>query len=250
MTAFDTAIDAIASGPSSHWKLNEASGTACADRKAARAMTYEGTYSLGQANLTPQNDGAQTSFTPQTAGDAVRASTLFATGNPAFSFACRCQAASSAVQFAFGQNDFTHDNISLGFTTGGSVLARLFGGGTTTAATSAGSLWTTGTAYTLGMSYDGSSMYVFLDGVQVATAAKAAITMGGNFYLGRGFGGRWTGTIQNVAYWTSALSEAQHAAFHSAATVLIGGGGGTASSVLRLGRRRGIGLAGALRVGR
>src|ERR1044072_2438293 len=63
MTTFDTLIDAIAGGPTSHSKLGEAGGAGtAADRKGVRNLTYNTGQILGATGLVAQNNASDTAM--------------------------------------------------------------------------------------------------------------------------------------------------------------------------------------------
>jgi hypothetical protein len=216
---FNTAVDAVAGGPTSHWKLNEDPGFTAVDRKAHRDLSYSFGVFRTQPNLIPYNNGTDGAI--KVIGDGANVYEVASTIAPvatAWTFAAWIEAAAVGAEYpVMGQQTF---RFGLGIKPGGfnfyvnanGVYPEVVAG---TPAVN--------TIYLIAGTYTGTSVKLHVNGVQAGStvsAPGALAASGTNFEIGRSTNVAFNGWIDEVMYWEgTALSDAQHLALYQAGTV-------------------------------
>lgn len=212
------ATEVAADSPYLWWRLGEASGTTAADTSGnGRTGTYNGSPTLGATGLVAggdtavQFDGTNDYVISAGLSTAVSAFTVeawFSGAAPAGTDRCLVQRGSSSSQFRIyvrtdGKIDCTVRNS----------------GGSQTIVTST-AVVANGTARHICLVFSASTISVYIDGALDSTGSRSGSTTSANqeFYLGGAGAGvaNLTGTIDELAYYTSALSGTRIAAHYAA----------------------------------
>ena len=216
---------ALSHGPVAYWRLGESSGTTAVDATGAHNGTYQNSVTLGASGAI--------------AGDTNKAANFGGGANDRVQVNPFGVASSGITILAwFKANNFGDDRFiakatgtnvpsahwSLGTDSNDTLKAQIKIAGTTRELTPAVSTMSTDVWYFIAVTYDGSTMRVYLDGVQVGSAAYAgavsndstvAVALGN---LPTGAGNRaFNGAVDEAAVYDNALSAAQIAALYAAA---------------------------------
>lgn len=222
--------EVLADTPEFFAHLGEASGTTMTDASGnGRNGTYNGGITKGVPGLL--STGSDTAISIAGANGSY-APVTYAAWQDTASFSADCLIKPTGVSgnptilsrygASFGASRFVFrlDGNKLaiyGFTAGGGLAAAV---GTT--------VLTTGTTYHVGFSYDGTNLRLYLNGVLEAGPVAVAVG-GGSSGVPLTVGARntdgainganaFTGTIDEIAYYGTALSAARFAAHYAAAT--------------------------------
>jgi hypothetical protein len=218
LTAPGYAPAVLVDNPVSYWRLGEASGIVAADQKNLNAGTYYNGVTLNVASLLGQ-DTSNTACTFDGVNDFINvynsaslglttAVTLEAWIKPT-----TLPAAGSvrAIVSKLGSYSLQLDGPLLEF--------GLTQNGTTHTLQSASGAIQAGGRYHVVATYDGATERLYINGVQVASAALtgAISTSGNSLTIGSGGAGSYfAGTIDEVAVYGAALSAARIASHYTA----------------------------------
>jgi hypothetical protein len=206
----------LADSPLGYWRLGEPSGTVATD---ATGHGNSGTYSavtLGSQGLV---DDANTAVTFNGTTSNVSLGTLTVSGTGATIEAVFKWISGNSVIFGFEGNPFEPNSFWMRIQ--GGVLQVIAGDASGLGRIVATGAITSGVRYHVAGVYDGANnlLRVYLNGTQVATtASSSAIIASGAFFIGKSSvsGGFFSGTIDEVALYTTALSAARVAAHATA----------------------------------
>ena len=206
------ASEVLADSPLIYWRLGESSGTVAADASGhGNAGTYTNGPTLGTAGLVAGD--SDTAVTFDGVDDSVRSTLTF--GSMLSAFTAEAIIKPSVISngpFVIGLAD---DTIDLSINIDGS----LFGIAGAGSFQSAAGLIVTGTTYHLALVWDGiSTATIYRNGVSVATGTGNTATPGGvGFWAGDdAVSDPFSGVIDEVAYYTTALSTARILAHYNA----------------------------------
>ena len=208
-TGYDQAV--LADSPAAYWRLGESSGTSAADASGSgNAGTYQNAPTLGAPGLI---SGTNTSVLFDGADDRVLApdsTSLSPTG--AVSVEAWARAASLApssggyrtIVLKSGSYWLRVDNA------GGVQRARFYirDAGTYYGVTAAGVTIATGTTYHLVGTYDGTTLRIYVNGVEMGSAAHtgAVDDTTAALLISNPPGSTWDGRLDEVAVYGQALS--------------------------------------------
>jgi hypothetical protein len=226
MTAYDTAIDAIAGGPTWHAKVGESSGTVMAAR-VGPAGTYIATGVTYSVTGLVANNGADTAVTFARSGSGAASVNSPATfdGTGSHTYSLRIKPNGTAP---VGSNQNVFGRTSYGLYLDTNNKPSIFAGAASSIYAAAAAL-TTGATVTLTYTFDGTVHKVYVDKVEVISATDTRVT-GGALGIGTypGNSGDLEATIDEPKFWPVALTPTQVGTLVDADTG--GGGGGGASA--------------------
>ncbi len=209
----------LADTPLAYWRFEETSGTTATDSSGnGRSLTWTGTPGLGVAGLVV--DGTAVSLS----GDdgASRALQTF-TSRTVYTVECWFRTTSTASQFLvlhFGSsgNGSWGLQMSRSGTGVGTITFRNYSG--TAAQITTPAAYNDGLVHHVVAVQESSTGRIYIDGVQVVSGAMSNIADFWDLYVGRdnSTGGRFTGTLDEIAYYGTALSAARIQAHHQAGT--------------------------------
>lgn len=224
----DYVATVLADTPLAFWKLNETSGTTAADSSGnALAGTYTGGYTLAAAP--PSNAPGAVLLNGSTGyvncGTPAALNVTAAWTLEAWIYLTATPNGCGVITEFFNATGNVLYEIGFGISTSGSSL---------TAGYYTGSAWqiVTGTALTLNAwhhiaaTWDGTTLRLYADGAQVATATPTAAPVAGNngIYIGRRHDSSaspyFPGRIASAAIYGTALSAARISAHYSAGTAV------------------------------
>jgi hypothetical protein len=222
-----------ADAPVSHWRLEEASGTAMADARAANAGAYVNAPALGQAGLIAESGSRSVRFDGVNDHGRVSSSASLAFGS-AFTLEAWIKPAALPAAGYFASILSKPEAYSLQFN-GPRLEFTVIQNGTRRRLQAAVGAIQTGVAYHVVGTYDGANQRLYIDGAQAVTRAQtgAASTVSYGLYVGSwdGTGEFFTGQIDEVAVYNKVLTATRVKA-HSDA----GRPAGRTASLTRAGR--------------
>ena len=216
--------EVLADSPLAYWRLGESSGTTIGDSSGnTRDGTYAGTYTLGATGLLGGDSDTAVSATSGV-GSVTAASWMNVSG--AVSLECWFKTTTSGVLGLIGRTNAgtwgeSDTNTARIYLNNGTLVFQVFSSSWTPAFT----LQTT-TTYHEGIrhhvvgTWDGSTAVLYVDGASVVSTS-ASFTMASSsslpFYLGKMAGFfSYAGTLDEVAYYSTALSSTRVGAHFSA----------------------------------
>lgn len=218
MTAYDTTIDT--DSPVSHWKLGEASGTAAADRKAANAGVYQGTPTLAVAGLLATGNSTDTAVTLN--GTTQYVSIVGSASLQPASVTVEAWLKVSSLAAQRTVVSLADDVFVLSITSGGKLRMQAWDGAANRILDSVATL-VVNTTYFVGASFNNATgvlalyinnsldnsttLAISLGWDAVTTSAIGAAAAGGT---------KFAGTLDEVAVYNAALSQARMSAHYVA----------------------------------
>lgn len=211
----------LASGPASFWRLGEAAGSVV-DSAGAVTGTVNGTVTRNAAGALSPADGNGAVDLDGSTGYIALGDNHDRSGTASFSVGgwVYADALTNAFGTVIGKFDGT-DGWRLWVHTDGQIgVTRRLGGSPQQALTAAG-VFTAGAWRHLLATYDGATLRLYLDGVEVASAASAgsladtatALVIGA---ASAGANSWWNGRLDELALWTRTLSVAEITALYGA----------------------------------
>lgn len=225
MSALSSYIDSLS--PVGYWKLDETSGTSAADSGPnGYSGTYNGSYSLGLSPLNSNPD--DTEYAAYLSGYAyvqvAHHSSLNISSPFTFFGLYKRTSGTSGTLFHKGDTSIgVNQGAWISSTTAGALEINYFNGGWYTDSLGV-TLRGDGIPSSVCFIYSGgTSVTTVLDGV--ATSATLSVALPSTSYPlslgvyknGGSYGGAFTGTMDEISWFGSALTEAQAIALHSAA---------------------------------
>lgn len=220
----NTYVDALmANGGASlarYYRLDEASGTLAYDSSGAGATaTVHGGPTQGAAGLLAGDSDTCMTFAAASSQYISAPMTGLPTGNAAFSYGAWFKFAAnppaSTVIMGFG-GAAAKAGCTCWIDTAGKLNADLNSG---TGQITSASAVTTGVAHCVIVTWDGTTLTLYLDGVSVGTSAPGALALvqsACNIGANNNGNGFYTGQIDEACYWTATLSSAQVTAIYNA----------------------------------
>lgn len=227
----------LADAPIRYHRLDESSGATAFDiAGGAHAGTYSGGFTLGAAGALTGDPDTACAFNGSTARVSIP-TTLLPSGNQPFSMECwfKFAAAPAGNQFLICYGSTTpaaHNAFQLYLTPAGAVQCDVVGTGVITSAAVAANAYhhvlVTWDGTTLTLYVDGTSRGTSTPGAQAIPTSSTALTIGVNTSATSGF---YSGQIDEVAVYGSALSAARASAHFAAGSA---GPSGTVASAMSL----------------
>lgn len=216
--------EVLADSPAVYWRLGETSGTSAVDASGnGRHGTYTGAYTLNQTSLNTDPTGKSVALVrgvnggviTSSVGGSVSAFTLegwvkTGDGNGAFVIGRDHATVNADRLFWLWVNGVT-PRVSIQYPLGSGSYVEV----------SAGASLTVGSIHHLAATYDGTTVRLYVDGAQAgtSTAVSGALNSGATVSSGGvSIYSTTTGNLQDVAYYTTALSAARIAAHYAAGT--------------------------------
>lgn len=220
MTAYDTAIDAIAGGPTWHCKFGEASGTVAAARVGPIAEYAGSDVTYGVTGLVGDN-GSDTAVSFSGAGGKAQVAQAFAEATfdgAAFTYSLR-----HTPGAATGSNKNIFSRTGYGLYLDATNKPAIFCGASFAAYVAADAV-VEGTPITYTVTFDGTTWKVYVDTTEVISQADTRVT-GGPLGIGvyPGNAGDANGTFDEPKFWPVALSAAEVGAVVDADTAVVTG---------------------------
>ena len=218
----------LASAPLAYWRLGESSGSVAADSSGnGKSGAYASGTTLGQAGVIGSSTDTAVAFNG--AGSVDIASSGFGTV-AAFSFEVWCKPDTLATDAALAHRAVIAGSTAATYISQngnglGRVLASAQINGVQRTITTANNTLAVGTWAHLVATYDGSSFVLYVNGAQTGTPVtglSGTVSLGsGTARIGRdnfgGTSGNWfSGTIDEVSVYATALSAADVAARYAA----------------------------------
>ena len=225
----------LADSPVAYWRLGEASGATATDETGSYNGTYSGSPSYSQAGVFAANNAVRF---PVSTAFVSSSNAAFYPGSGDFTFELwsKCQSSLGlSVGFMLGGKHISATNqrcFSLQLQAGGITPVEVFWrafvstNGTSVVTIGTGSLVSQAARpvtdwHHWALVRDGSTMRLYIDGVQEATAAVSGPLFNGsaNFRIaGQGDGSQFVDCyMDEVAYYSTALSAARILAHYNAA---------------------------------
>lgn len=224
MSAISSYINSLS--PSGYWKFDETSGTSAADSGPnGLTGTYNGTYTLGSSPLNSNPDGTEygaylsgTAFVQVSHHSSLDISSAFT-----FFGLFRRTSGASGTLFHKGDTSIgANQGAWISSTTSGALDINYFNGGWYTDSLGV-TLPGSGLPSSVCFIYNGgTSVTTVIDGVATSATLSVALPSTtqplslGVYKAGGSYGGGFTGTVDEIAWFGSALTEAQAIALHSA----------------------------------
>jgi hypothetical protein len=211
----------IADSPVSYWRLGEASGSAAADERGVNPGAYVNSPTLGQASLlTTDTTNKAVGFDGTNDNVRVANSATLGLSSP-LSLEAWIKPASLPASGAFASILTKAESYSLQFN-GPRLEFTVIQSGTRRRLQAPSGAIVAGQAYHVVGTYDGATQRLYVNGVQVASAALSgpASASSSPLYIGSWNGSTefFKGTIDEAAVYGATLSAARVAAHYGAAT--------------------------------
>lgn len=216
----------LADAPAVFWEMQETSGTVVTDTSGnARHSVYQNAPTLGAASLVP-NDAALKSVNFDGSVDSANWSDT--TTTRASTWTVSGWVKPNSASYSEGQfwgSNYDSNNVNMSLRVNGSkFIAAFFGGGVGGAwhEAIASSNFASGTVYHVAITYDGTTLRLYVNSVLDASLTIAGASFTGstiaNFYVAQKWdaGARTAMNASHVAIWTSALSGGQIATHFAA----------------------------------
>ena len=194
------------------WRLGEANGTTATDQRSTRNGTYVGSPTLG---VTGALDNPDTAVTLDGSSQWVECGAYMLAGQTNFSIAAWGKTSySGATQEFYGERTAAGTGAYVKFnlnTSGRPVFQYRDNAGTSdTITTTVGGPWNDGAWHHFVVTKSGTAIVIYVDGVSVKTGTLTANnTLSGTILARIGTdasgGYYWTGTIDEVMIWRSAI---------------------------------------------
>lgn len=209
--------EVLADSPLVYWRLGEASGTSAADASGnGRTGTYSGTYTQGVTGLLTGD-----SNTAVTLGANGLVTVADTTDLSAFTAEAWIKTTDTGGAFISRTGSPTTNRVFYLETSGNVARAIIFKTNSTLTSVTGTTTITDNAAHHVAMTYDGTTLRLYVNGVEEGTpstavsgtlnTADAPLVLGG-----RGTTHEFDGTIDEAAYYTTALSGARIAAHNTA----------------------------------
>lgn len=234
----------------SYWKLDETSGTTADDAFAANNGTYNGGYTLNQSGpgtLTPNTvllNGSSGYVNVPTAASLHPTSALTLEAWVRFTTVDNNYRWIAGTGYTSDANPY--NNFGLETTNVGNQFAASVAIGTTLFLVLSTTLPTAGVWYFLALTWDGSTLRLYVNGVEEANTAASGTARNdgqpltiGRYTRGASTGSYFNGRIGSVALYNAALSGATVLAHYDAAGTTTGRVSQEVVEVLRDGPRQG-----------
>lgn len=210
------ASEVLADSPLVYWRLGEASGTTATDSSGNGLNgTYSGSYTQGVTGLLTGDSDTAVTFT---SGLVTVADTTDLSALTAEAWIKGADTGGGVV--ARMSTTTTNRVFSLGLNAG-VAQAVIYKTNTTLTSVTGTTTVSNNAVHHIAMTYDGTTLRLFVDGVEEGTPSTAVsgtlntadgpLTAGG-----RGTSGEYSGTVDEVAYYTTALTDTRIAAHYSA----------------------------------
>lgn len=230
--------EVLADTPAGYWRLGEASGTSAADASgSARHGTYVGTPTLGVASVLA-SDAANTAVVLNGSTQRVTVpASGGAFGAASFTIEAWIKTSTTNKYSAILDRDDGNTQRAWQFrieqTTGKLQFLRVMDGAGTVSVVSviSSAVVADGMVHHVAATYDGTTIRVYVDGVESGSAAAAGgIRSAPGYGLTIGRSGSsssngetdFNGTVDEVAYYGAALSAARIAAHYTAGSMVVG----------------------------
>lgn len=215
------AAEVLADNPAVYWRLGEASGTQAADASGnARHGTYVGSPTLGVTGLLTGDPDTCITL-PGATTERVEITYAAWMDASAVTTEAVVQTTASAIGNIVDRDDPSPRVFQFRMTGAGKVEFIVIGGSSPSAVGSTSI--NDGNPHHVAATYDGATIKVYVDGtLDGSTSTSQALSTGANLFAGVNhstalFAQPWNGEIDEVAYYTSALSAARIAAHAAAA---------------------------------
>jgi hypothetical protein len=218
VSAYGKAINA--DGPVGWWRLGDSSGATAADQTGVDPGTYLGGVTLGRSSLVPTDSNAAVAFDGKSGTVQIPSASLLNLGS-AVTLEGWIKPTSLPASGSFTSILTKPESYSLQFN-GPKLEFTIIQSGTRHRLQAASGAIVAGSAYHVVGTYDGTTQRLYINGVQVASAALSgsASTTSSPLYIGSWDGGGefFSGTIDEAAVYAKALSAAQVKNHYEAAT--------------------------------
>lgn len=204
------------SGLISYWRLGEASGTTAADEQTLNNGTYVNSPTLGATGLLTNEADTAAGFDGTNDHVTVAANSTL---NPTSGTSLEAWVRPTALQ---GTVMRRNNSYELRVQSDGSLLFRVWVGGSVQSLESAAREVVTGTTYHLVGTYDGANLRIYKNGRQVASRAQTGSMTHGTNTLYIGFNdfssSYFSGRIDEVAIYSRGLAAEEAAAHYTTGT--------------------------------
>lgn len=215
--------EVLADSPLAYWRLGDTSGTTATDSSGnSKNGTYSGGYTLNTTGLLTSDVDKAVAFD----GSSGMVTVADATDLTAFTVECWIKTSDSNAKLVARRGTDTSGDTTSIFKlqiSGGNIQGVVWKNGST-ADSVTGTSVNNNAAHHVALTYDGTTIRLYLDGASVGTPASgivsgalptvdSALTMAGEATFAN-----YAGVLDEVAYYSTALSGARIAAHYAAGT--------------------------------
>lgn len=214
--------EVLSDSPLLYWRLGESSGTTATDASGnARHGTYAGSHTKGQTGLLVGDSDTAVLF--ERVGTHGSVSVADSTDLTAFSVEVWVSTATANGYLCHRESSSSGDRIFSLELSGGKARGIVWKNSSTlTNVDSTSTIHNSATRHVV-LTYDGTTTRLYVDGVQTgtpSTAVSGALPTANTPFVAGAFGGvnGVSGTLDEIAYYNTALSSTRVAAHYSAGT--------------------------------